>query len=174
MFQTRQRCENSKTKNTYQFGFYSTRKRVLKSIIWFALTLLALSIDPANFTIFFRSKTDWKNVKNSRNKNKLCHSTFSERTNEGHSALAYNTLLVSVAFIIGKSGITQRSFYNVYCVLLIIYLVTYLQIFITVLIFLNIIYYIYVITVYLYSPLQPYIWLVGIHVFTTKYKYNTT
>ena len=45
---------------------------------------------------------------------------FSERTNEGHSALAYNTLLVSVAFIIAKSGITQRSFYNLYCVLLII------------------------------------------------------
>ena len=30
-----------------QFGFYSTRKRVLKSTVRFTLTLLALSIDPA-------------------------------------------------------------------------------------------------------------------------------
>ena len=46
---------------------------------------------------------------------------FPERTiNEGHSGPAYNTLLVSDTFIIGKSRITRSSFYNFNCVLLII------------------------------------------------------
>ena len=45
---------------------------------------------------------------------------FPEWTNEGHSAPAYNTLLVSDAFIIGKLRITRSSFYNFNSVLLII------------------------------------------------------
>ena len=46
---------------------------------------------------------------------------FPERTiNEGHSVPAYNTLLVSDTFIIGKSQITRSSFYNSNFVLLII------------------------------------------------------
>ena len=66
---------------------------------------------------------------------------FPERTNEGHSAPAYNTLLVSDTFIIEKSRITRGSFYSFNCVLRIILIGNLPSNFYQVLIFVNIIYF---------------------------------
>ena len=48
MFQTRRKWNKTKQKIHNLFGFYSTRKWVLKSTTRFTLTLSALNIDPSN------------------------------------------------------------------------------------------------------------------------------
>ena len=65
---------NRKTHNL--LSIYSARKLVLNSKISLTLTSLTLSIDPSNLYHILGPKQIKKNVKNVRNKKKLCHSVF--------------------------------------------------------------------------------------------------
>ena len=84
------------------------------------LTLLALNIDPANLYHIFLGPKQIKRMLKTQEIKTTLPLGFPEWTNKGHSAPAYNTLLVGDTFIIEKSRITRSNFYNFNCVLLII------------------------------------------------------